>query len=662
MLGVPFPPHDLQSAGGAVREPDGGPPDAALGGEGLDQLPYAGSPPRLRPPSRTLAAGGEDESVEGRVGSVDLGNASSRPTHSRGAPSARSAAIRSSACRGGRSDRSRIAPEAGISRPASRRGTGRSGRGLERLAHHVSPITGVVTALTSREAAEGGVTHSCVAGHFFPVRSGTDRPPREPHSAERREGAERGPGQDGAVCEAIERNSGIAWGDEPRRRRPMPPRSGGRPRTGAPPVQRGAVRHAGRVQCRERQRLPRRLHRFDESARISWSPAWSLTHQRVRYLPTAYCFYGFTDPGYFFTRATATAARRTHPRRGDPLRAPGARGARCRRALVVQPAAPARGRRGELRPRSLRRASKSHYSDVLHRDLHALDLTSDLGIPAIAVVSRCLGRPVEDVILGFAAHVDPVVALAKALEEANQYLPAVQQRATDGTTAYRLATPETVRWWKTATFENQPYLVADPGLAPAPAGRFPVAGDGGLRHGRRGLRRGRPAPRSRGPRRRPDEAGHRAPGGEGRRARATAFLETARAGPALRRSRGAGLAEEAALGRRDEPDLVLRMTRRDDPSSKPGAELLELHASLRRATVAWAQGAGPDRPWRTTAGRRLPCFTSGTSSSFPSTGKWPRGRTPPVPSPWTSSSTTSSSSTSSSRTSRPGSRRSTSGR
>ena len=40
----------------------------------------------------------------------------------------------------------------------------------------------------------------------------------------------------------------------------------------------------------------------EEGARISWSPAWSLTHHRVRYLPTATCFYGFIDPGSMFAR------------------------------------------------------------------------------------------------------------------------------------------------------------------------------------------------------------------------------------------------------------------------------------------------------------------------------------------------------------------------
>ena len=38
-------------------------------------------------------------------------------------------------------------------------------------------------------------------------------------------------------------------------------------------------------------------------------------------------------------------------------------------------------------------------------------------------------------------------------------LPAVRDTAPDGTTLYRLYDEETVRWWRQATYENQPYLV-----------------------------------------------------------------------------------------------------------------------------------------------------------------------------------------------------------
>jgi ribosomal protein S12 methylthiotransferase accessory factor len=107
---------------------------------------------------------------------------------------------------------------------------------------------------------------------------------------------------------------------------------------------------------------------------------------------------------------------------------------------------------------------KRYYARELRRDLHALDLTSDLGIPSVAVVSRRRERAVEDIIVGFAAHLDPQVALLRALEEANQYLPSVREEAEDGSTIYRLYSEETVRWWRSATFENQPFLVPDPNV------------------------------------------------------------------------------------------------------------------------------------------------------------------------------------------------------
>jgi len=56
--------------------------------------------------------------------------------------------------------------------------------------------------------------------------------------------------------------------------------------------------------------------------------------------------------------------------------------------------------------------------------------------------------------------------LRRALLEANQYLPSVRDANPDGSTAYRLYDEETVRWWKSATLDNQPYLAPDAGVPP----------------------------------------------------------------------------------------------------------------------------------------------------------------------------------------------------
>jgi ribosomal protein S12 methylthiotransferase accessory factor len=39
---------------------------------------------------------------------------------------------------------------------------------------------------------------------------------------------------------------------------------------------------------------------------------------------------------------------------------------------------------------------------------------------------------------------------------------------------YRMSDAETIAWWKTATYEDQPYLVADPSVAPRTLEDFPL--------------------------------------------------------------------------------------------------------------------------------------------------------------------------------------------
>ena len=346
---------------------------------------------------------------------------------------------------------------------------------FERYKHHVSAITGIVTALTAREPGDYGLTHSYVAGHYFPMTS-DEMSALRVNLVARSGGKGRNELQakTGALCEALERTSGIAWGNEPVRLstyRALGPE--------AVPIRELAPFSEAQYAARDLFNAENvsEYHdvppRFDENAEISWSPAWSLTHHRLRYLPTAYCFYGFRDPGQFFTRCDSNGC---------------AAGGSLEEAILygllelVERDAVAiwwysRVRRPELDADGFGIARwaelKRHYGETLGRDLHAIDLTTDLGIPTVGVVSRCRDRAVEDIIVGFAAHVDPVVALSRALEEANQYLPSVRERAPDGSTVYRLFSEETVRWWKTATYANQPYLVGNPNSPPRTLAEMP---------------------------------------------------------------------------------------------------------------------------------------------------------------------------------------------
>ncbi|NEP29026.1 YcaO-like family protein, partial [Moorena sp. SIO3I6] len=54
------------------------------------------------------------------------------------------------------------------------------------------------------------------------------------------------------------------------------------------------------------------------------------------------------------------------------------------------------------------------------RDLWVLDITSDLGIPAFAAVSARTDQEQEGIIAGFGAHLDPRIAILRAVTEMNQ--------------------------------------------------------------------------------------------------------------------------------------------------------------------------------------------------------------------------------------------------
>ena len=211
-----------------------------------------------------------------------------------------------------------------------------------------------------------------------------------------------------------------------------------------------------------------------DDARIEWSPVWSLTRQEHRYLPTEYLYYSY-------------------PRHGSPVYAPAdsngnAAGSSLEDAalqgfleLVERDSVALwwynRLRRPQLDLDSFGEPYLDRYRAdyaAIGREVWALDLTADLGIPAVAALSRRVDKPVEDVLVAFGAHLDPKIALTRALTEMNQFLPAVLNVDAQGR-GYGQSDHDQRRWWATATVANSPYLLPDPDAPAVTPARWNVA-------------------------------------------------------------------------------------------------------------------------------------------------------------------------------------------
>jgi ribosomal protein S12 methylthiotransferase accessory factor len=354
------------------------------------------------------------------------------------------------------------------------------GRTLKRLEKHISPITGIVNSLEELSDPDNPLLNTYLAGHNFAMlkddlfflslnlrgRSGgkgvTDFHARA-----------------SAVCEAIERYCGITsrYAFTTASFRQMADRLGDR------------VFHPRRLALFSDQQYAQRrewnaaqpetgYHRvpepFDENRPVAWAGAWSLTRQTMCFVPAAYCFYGHRDPGPICVLADSNGSAA-----GNTLEEAVLQGLM---ETVERDAVSLWWYNMIRRPRvdidSFQEpyaARLLDYYQTIGRELWVLDITSDLAIPTFVGVSRCIDRPTEDIVIGLGAHLDPRVALIRALTEVNQFLPAVLRRKPDGTTHYWFPDREAITWWRTARLADHGYLEPAPGLAARRLQDFPPA-------------------------------------------------------------------------------------------------------------------------------------------------------------------------------------------
>lgn len=330
---------------------------------------------------------------------------------------------------------------------------------FERYRCHISPISGVVRGIYPSPWHTVSPLRSYIAGHNFALKNDSLyflKDGLRSHSSGK--GKTDAQARTSALCEALERYSGVFRGEETRITASFD-------QLGDAAIHPNKCMLYSNKQYAEREAWLQKGGRFqvvplafDKEARIEWSPLYSFTEKRVKYLPTSYLYYGYPyQEKDFFCWADSNGNAS-----GTSIEDA------CLQAFyeVVERDSVCIWWYNQLpRPKVKLQDFDDPYIKELEdyylsigREFWVLDLTTDLEIPSFVAINRRLKGPTEDIILGFGAHMDVEVAVMRALTEMNQFMPAVLNVSPDGATQYAFQDVHAIQWWQQATILNQLYL------------------------------------------------------------------------------------------------------------------------------------------------------------------------------------------------------------
>src|SRR3954470_14669619 len=314
---------------------------------------------------------------------------------------------------------------------------------VARFRKHVSPLTGVVKRLERIEADLPMNPHYFAAHNFSAPAQNVDQLRSGLTGGSFGKGSTAEQGEASALMEAIERYSGIFQGDEIRVTRRFTDFPSG-----------DAILPNDVLLFSEAQSLPHQVEAeeqhtqmappaFDRSARIEWSPVWSLRDRRFKYLPTTLLYFFYSAPAAFHADSNGCAAGNTVEE------------------AIVQGFLELVERdsyaiwwynRLQVPEVDLREFDDSYIRDLQTqladsgRRLWVLDVTSDLGVPTFVAILHWMQNGQENVEFGSGAHFDNRIAVLRALTELNQFLSiglmgggSGEKNSLDGKTPLRLA-------------------------------------------------------------------------------------------------------------------------------------------------------------------------------------------------------------------------------
>ncbi len=331
---------------------------------------------------------------------------------------------------------------------------------LAKYRHLVSPVSGVVTWLSRTTDETDSWLHVYWAGSNLGMRSRSlSSLRRSLRSKSAGKGSTRTQAEASALCEAVERHSGACHGDEIRIRGRFAELAEG-----------GEAIHPNDVQLFSDDQLDNakainaKGHpynvvppRLDAGAEIDWTPVWSLTQRRHRWLPTSMLYSMPAEergPADLIADSNGCAAGNTL----EEAILQGFYELAERDAFAIWwynrlrvPAVDLSGFDDAYL------ASAPDRYARYERDLWMLDVTSDIGVPAFVALSRRPDARTEDIIYGAGAHADPRIAALRALCELNQCLTWLP-RPGKGDGKPMIDDPLALWWWKTARLADCSWL------------------------------------------------------------------------------------------------------------------------------------------------------------------------------------------------------------
>jgi oxazoline/thiazoline synthase len=316
---------------------------------------------------------------------------------------------------------------------------------VARFRKHVSPLTGVVTRLERIEADLPMNTNYYAAHNFSAPAQNVDQLRAGLTGGSFGKGSTAEQGEASALMEAIERYSGIFQGDEIRTTRRFTDFAPG----DAILPNDILLFSEAQSQSRPNQTMDSESHQtqmappaFDRSAKIEWSPVWSLRDKRFKYVPTSLLYFFYSGFALFHADSNGCAA-------GNTLEEAIVQGFL---ELVERDSYAIWWYNRLQRPE----VDLSQFDDSYVRDLQTqlaesgrrlwvLDVTSDLGIPTFVAILHWMQNGQENIEFGSGAHFDSRIALLRALTELNQFLSiglmgggTGEKSSLDGTTPLQL--------------------------------------------------------------------------------------------------------------------------------------------------------------------------------------------------------------------------------